>query len=190
MFDYPVNVCDVTYAFGSDFMEQRYRLTWSNCKITERFTSKSATSFIMCALLYMHSSDDCNSFAWKRGQCGQLNKCPRCCNHQTGVDSWKVYFQKVSWYGFVVQTINIFTWQQKKFKQEAQRATYRAPAYNVPPFGGICRGGHFWLLIGPKNTNLVEDIEILLPATFRWIPFSGLSGEVENVSANQRPGQP
>ena len=41
-----------------------------------------------------------------------------------------------------------------------------------------------------KNTNLVEIIEILLPAKFRWIPFSGFRGEVENVSANQRPGQP
>ena len=41
--------------------------------------------------------------------------------------------------------------------------------------------------IGPKNTNLVEDGEILLPVKFRSIPFSGFR-EVENVSANQRPG--
>ena len=41
-----------------------------------------------------------------------------------------------------------------------------------------------------KNTNLVEDVEILLPVKFRWIPFSGFRGEVENVSANQRPGRP
>ena len=41
-----------------------------------------------------------------------------------------------------------------------------------------------------KNTNLVEDIEILLPVKFHWIPFSGFRGEVENVSANQRPGRP
>ena len=46
------------------------------------------------------------------------------------------------------------------------------------------------ILIGPKNTNLVEDIEILLPVKFRSIPFSGFRGEVENVSANQRPGRP
>ena len=39
----------------------------------------------------------------------------------------------------------------------------------------------------PKNTNLVEDVEILLPVKFRWIPFRG---EVENVSANQRSGRP
>ena len=39
-----------------------------------------------------------------------------------------------------------------------------------------------------KNTNLVEDVEILLPV--RWIPFNGFRGEVENVLANQRSRQP
>ena len=57
-------------------------------------------------------------------------------------------------------------------------------------FWGIGQGWHFCLLIGPKNTNLVEDVEILLPVTFTWIPFSGFRGEVENVSAHQRPGRP
>ena len=51
------------------------------------------------------------------------------------------------------------------------------------------QGSNLVFPIGPKNTNLVEDLEILLPVKFRWIPFSGLRGEVENVSANQRPGQ-
>ena len=75
-------------------------------------------------------------------------------------------------------------------KQEAQRAAYRAPEYNVPPFWGIGQGGHFCLLFSPKNTNLVEDVEILHPVKFCWIPFSGFRIEVENVSANQRPGRP
>ena len=44
--------------------------------------------------------------------------------------------------------------------------------------------------IGSKNTNLVEGFEILLPIKFRWIWFSGFRGEVENVSANQRPWLP
>ena len=52
------------------------------------------------------------------------------------------------------------------------------------------QGGHFVFRIGPKNTNLVEGIEILITVKFRWIPFSGFRGEVENVSANQRPGRP
>ena len=52
------------------------------------------------------------------------------------------------------------------------------------------QGGHLVFPISPKNTNLVEDVEILLPVKFHWIPFSGFRGEVENVSANQRPGWP
>ena len=52
------------------------------------------------------------------------------------------------------------------------------------------QGGHFVFLIGQKNTNLVEDVEILLPVKFHLILFSGFRGEVENVSANQRPGWP
>ena len=52
------------------------------------------------------------------------------------------------------------------------------------------QGSHLVFPIGPKNTNLVEDVEILLPVKFRSIPFSGFRGEVENISANQRPGRP
>ena len=37
---------------------------------------------------------------------------------------------------------------------------------------------------------MLEDIEILLPVKFLRIPFSGLRGEVENVSANQSPRRP
>ena len=52
------------------------------------------------------------------------------------------------------------------------------------------QGGHLVFPIGPKNTNLVEGVEILLPVKFRWILFSGFRGEVEHVLANQRPGRP
>ena len=41
------------------------------------------------------------------------------------------------------------------------------------------QGGHLFLPIGPKNTNLVEDVEILLSVKFRWIPFRSFRGEVE-----------
>ena len=51
-------------------------------------------------------------------------------------------------------------------------------------------GGHLFLPIGPKNTDLVKDVEILLPVKFRRILFSGFRGEVKNVSANQTPGRP
>ena len=52
------------------------------------------------------------------------------------------------------------------------------------------QGGHFLFPIGPKNTNLVEGVEFLFPIKFNWIRFSSFRGEVENVSANQRPGHP
>ena len=52
------------------------------------------------------------------------------------------------------------------------------------------QGGHLVFPISAKNTNLVEDVEILLPVKFRWIRFSSFRGKVENVSANQRPGRP
>ena len=52
------------------------------------------------------------------------------------------------------------------------------------------QGGQLVFPINSKNTNLVEDVEILLPGKFRWILFSDFGGAVENVSTNQRPGQP
>ena len=54
------------------------------------------------------------------------------------------------------------------------------------------QGGNFIFPIGQKKnpTNLVKDVEILLPVKFRWISFSGFRGEVKNVSANRRPGRP
>ena len=36
------------------------------------------------------------------------------------------------------------------------------------------QGGHLVFPIGPKNTNLVEDIEISLPVKIHRITFSGL----------------
>ena len=48
--------------------------------------------------------------------------------------------------------------------------------------------GYLVFLISPKNTSLVEDVEILLSIKFCWILFSGFRGKVKNVSANHRPG--
>ena len=47
----------------------------------------------------------------------------------------------------------------------------------------------FFFRIGPKSTNLVEDVDILLPTKIRWILFSSVRTKAENVSANQRPGR-
>ena len=52
------------------------------------------------------------------------------------------------------------------------------------------KGSHLVFTIGLKNTNSVEDVDILLPVKFHCIPFSGFRGEVEIVSANQKPGRP
>ena len=48
------------------------------------------------------------------------------------------------------------------------------------------QGGHLVFLIGPKTTNLVEDMEFLRHQTL----FSGVRDEVENVSTNGRPRRP
>ena len=52
------------------------------------------------------------------------------------------------------------------------------------------QGGHLVFPIGPKNTNLVENVKILLLVKFHQFPFKGFKGKVENVSANQKPGRP
>ena len=49
--------------------------------------------------------------------------------------------------------------------------------------------GHLVFLIGTKNINLVENVEILLSVKFCCIPLSGVRGEVENISDNQRPAR-
>ena len=51
-------------------------------------------------------------------------------------------------------------------------------------FDGLYTAAIFFLLIGPKKHNFVEDVEILLFVKYRC------RGEVANVSANQRPGMP
>ena len=51
------------------------------------------------------------------------------------------------------------------------------------------QGGNLVFPICPKITNLLEDVEFLLPVKFCWIPFSGFR-EVKTVSANQRPVRP
>ena len=48
--------------------------------------------------------------------------------------------------------------------------------------------GHLIFPIDPKITGLVEGVEILIPVKFCRIPLSSFKAEVENVSANQRPG--
>ena len=59
----------------------------------------------------------------------------------------------------------------------------------MPPFLRIGQDDNFVFPIVLKNTNLVEEVEILLSVKFRCILLSGFRGEDENVSANQRLGR-
>ena len=65
-------------------------------------------------------------------------------------------------------------------KNEAQRA------YHVHRLPLIATCWH----ISPKNTNLVEDLEYLLPGMFLKNLLSGCRGKVKNVSTNQKPFRP
>ena len=51
------------------------------------------------------------------------------------------------------------------------------------------QGGHLGFQPGPKTTNLLESVEVLLPGKFRWIPFSRCREEADNFSDNQRRGR-
>ena len=56
---------------------------------------------------------------------------------------------------------------QKTAERRDPKGTYRAPEYNVPPLLTDQKGRPSYFLIDPKNTNLVEDVQILLPVKFR-----------------------
>ena len=45
------------------------------------------------------------------------------------------------------------------------------------------KGSHLGFPIGPKNTNLVEDVNILCPVNFQWIRLSSVRGEVKFVKS-------
>ena len=54
-------------------------------------------------------------------------------------------------------------------------------------FDGSARVAIFVYWSSLTNTNLVEDVDILLSVNFRWISLSGLRGETNhNVSANHK----
>ena len=69
-------------------------------------------------------------------------------------------------------------------KKKAQRATYRAPEYNMSA-SLTDWPGRLDFLTSPQNTNLVEDVEILLLVKFRWIPFCGFREVVKCLSQSE-----
>ena len=98
---------------------------------------------------------------------------PFCFSHQPlkhilGKGRWDLPSFQVS-----LNSVQQFQWRSRKCLSQSE-----------------ARAAILFFSIGPKNTNWEEDVEILLPVKFCWILFGGFSGEVENVSANQRPGLP
>ena len=95
-----------------------------------------------------------------------------------------------------------FFWSAKKHKLGRGRwdlASYQVSLNSVQWFQrrsrkclgqSEARAAILFFRSAQKNTNLVEDVEILLPIKIRWNPFSSFYREVENVSANQRQGRP
>ena len=82
-------------------------------------------------------------------------KCPRC----------------LIWCSTIVLTMCVPVWI-KEWSSSLLRQIWKKVKISQPIRG---QGGHLFFSIGPKNTNLVEDIEILLPVKFRWILFTGVS---------------
>ena len=62
-----------------------------------------------------------------------------------------IFIQKPSQELFCYIPFKWYSIQMEYNKQEAQRATYRAPEYNVPPLWPIGWGGHLVFPIGPKT---------------------------------------
>ena len=102
-----------------------------------------------------------------RGQGGHLVFSDRPEKHKLGRGRWYLVFCQVS--------LN----SVQRFQRRSRKCLSKSEARAAILFFRSAR-----------KTNLVEDFEILFSVKFRWIPFSGFRGEVENVSANQRPGRP
>ena len=88
--------------------------------------------------------------------------------HKLGRGLWDLASYQVS--------VNSVQWFQRRSRKCLSQSEARAAI--------------LFFRLAQKNTNLVKGVEILLPVKFRWIPFSGFRGEVENVSANERPRRP
>ena len=76
------------------------------------------------------------------------------------------------------------SWKCEKFTDEDGRTTTTTDGRRAMTIAHLS----LWLRWA-KNTNLVEDVKILLPVKFHQILFSSFR-EVEKDSANQRPGRP
>ena len=60
----------------------------------------------------------------------------------------------------------------------------------MPPFWRIGQGDQFCLLIDPKNTNVVRNVEILLPVKLRWIPLGRFQRRSRKCVSQSEAGWP
>ena len=89
-----------------------YKLSLSNCNYTDSFIPNPVKSLVACALSCTYSAL-CQSFAWREGECGELDRCPQCCNQGTGgVADWNVYCTKGMAYIYFY-----LGWQEKVYNK-------------------------------------------------------------------------
>ena len=102
------------------------------------------------------------------------------CSNVETILSWTCLVSGLLNFGHPSVLLFCFLWS---FVEFCSLVSEKKPKMSQPIRGW---GGHLVFPIGPKNTNLVEDVEILHPVKFRWIPFSGFRKEVENVKVYGR----
>ena len=96
-----------------------------------------------------------------RGQGGHLVFLNRPKKHRLGRGRWDLASYQVS--------LNSF----QRFQRRSRKCVSQSEARVAILFFRSAR----------KTTNLVEDVEILLPVKIRWIPLRGFREEVENVKS-------
>ena len=153
--------------------QQRYYiLSPTRCAgITTRQTEKNMTPINQCvgwkSMTYFENINFTVFLAWvlalqKAAKVQRINALQSSTGKKIHVPGNKISWNEMKWLHepkiwavcTVTLTFEKWPWIKVKIKREAQRSTYRAPEYNVPPFWQIGRGGNFYLLIGLNNTNM------------------------------------
>ena len=124
------------------------------------------SSFSLLSYYIIKCNNVCVSTNQRPGQPSWFSNQPE--KHKLGRGREDLASCRVSWNSF------------QRFQRRSKKCLSKSEARVVILFFRLAR----------KNTNLLEDLEILLPAKFLPIRFRGFRGEVKNVSANQRPGRP
>ena len=188
--------------------QQRYYILSPRCcaGITTRQTEKNMTPINQYvgwkSMTYFENINFTVFLAWvlalqKAAKVQRINALQSSTGKKIHVPGNKISWNEMKWLHepkiwavcTVTLTFEKWPWIKVKIKREAQRSTYRAPEYNVPPFWQIGRAAIF-IYSSAWITQTWSDVEVLLPVKFLWILFSSFREEVLNVSAYQTPGRP